>query len=249
MKKFAVLGGVVVVMLVAAGAACAEDGVWKANAAVGATMTDGNSETLSVTPEVGASLKQDRNEWALKALYAYGENDGDVTEENGKATAQYNRLLNDATFCYANAEAGYDDVANINYRAMVGLGVGQYLLKGDAMNLAVELGATYIFDEKEIAQADGSVDTEADDRVAARLAQKFDTVVSDTTKIWESVEYLPQVDDTDVYLLNLDLGIEVAINGQLSLRVAGQYRYDSDPAPGVEEGDTAVKASLVYNLK
>jgi putative salt-induced outer membrane protein YdiY len=230
-------------------AAEGDAGKWEASASLGVSVTRGNSETLAVNPELRAQRKWSSNEWLLRALNAYAENDEGVTERNGKAISQYNRLFTQRDYGYLNGEIGYDQMANVNYRAMVGPGAGHYFFKGAKFNCSIELGATWIAEELEIEdEATGTTESDPDDRIAIRAAQKADVAIGASAKAWESVEYLPQVDDFDVYLLNAEVGIEAAVSGNLSLKVVAQNRYNSDPAPDTEENDTALKASLVYKF-
>lgn len=222
---------------------------WESSASLGVSITRGNSETLAINPELRAQRKGASNEWLLRAMTAYAEDDEGVTERNGKAVSQYNRLFTDRDYGYLNGEIGYDQMANVNYRTLVGPGAGHYFFRGPKFNVSLELGATWIAEELEVEdEATGKTESEPEDRIAVRVAEKADVAIGATAKAWEAVEYLPQVDDFDVYLLNAEVGIEAAISGNLSLKVVAQSRYNSNPAPDTEESDTALKASLVYKF-
>lgn len=80
------------------------------------------------------------------------------------------------------------------------------------------------------------------------MAERFEHLLSETAKIWQSLEYLPAFDDFDLYLLHVEAGVEAALNSDLNLRVVVQDRYDSDPAPAAEHNDVSLIASLVYKI-
>jgi len=219
---------------------------WDVSASVGVSMTSGNTDTMSVNPEIRASGASGKNEIKLRALYNYGEKDDVISERNAKGTAQYNRLLGERAYAYGNGEVGFDDPANINYRAIAGPGAGYYFVKSDRMNLSAEAGASLIAEETEADLAGGGADTENSEEIALRVAQKFDMKIGAGAKVFESVEYLPQADDFDIYLLNAEVGLEAAVNGGLSMRMTLANAHDSEPAPGKEKDDTTFKAALVY---
>ena len=63
------------------------------------------------------------------------------------------------------------------------------------------------------------------------------------------IEYLPKVDEwADNYLLNLEVGIDTAINKHWSLRVVLQDQYASQPAPGKKDNDLRLIAGTAYKF-
>ena len=182
------------------------------------------------------------------AEYKYGEstvnnNDGTSTNEkntdNAKGEAQYNRLFNARTYGVLSASLLYDDIADIDYRAIIGLGLGQYLVKTDASSLAIEVGPAELLEK---------VGGEKNDAVLLRAAQRGEHKFASGAKVWDSVEYLPELEDFGAYLLNSEVGLDAAVAGDLSLRLVVQDRYDSKPAQDSEKNDVSVTAGLVYKL-
>jgi len=216
---------------------------WDSELVTGLSLTDGNSETLLLN--VGAATKNisGSNESFLSVEYNYGEStvDGEdsTTTDNAKGYAQYNHLLSDVSYAYLKADALYDDLADIDYRVVVGPGLGQYLIKDDVANLAVELGVAWQTEEV------GGVE---DDFVVLRVAQRYARQLSETAEVWQSVEYLPEIEDFGNYLLNVEIGVQAALNDVSSLRVVFTDRYDSEPADGTDDNDLSLTAGLVYKL-
>jgi putative salt-induced outer membrane protein YdiY len=244
--------------LLAAVAVGQEKNGWDMSASLGLNMTRGNSETVTLTPEFKAAGKLGSNELKFQALYAYGEAKdqttklNQITERRAEGLAQLNRLLSERSFAYVNGEIGYNDLAGVNYRTKLGPGAGYYFLKGDKANLSLEAGATWISDETEaeVETTPGVFDTEIDtsSELFVRAVQKFDIKLGKSAKLWESVEYLPQANDFEIYYLNAEIGLEAAVNGSLSLRTTVGNAHNSNPVPGKEEDDTTVKAALVYTF-
>jgi putative salt-induced outer membrane protein YdiY len=63
--------------------------------------------------------------------------------------------------------------------------------------------------------------------------------------LWERVEVLPALNDTDFYLVLAEVGVESSLADWLRFRTAAQLRYDSAPAEDKEEADLFMTASLV----
>lgn len=218
----------------------AEDGAWQSKAAAGLSIAQGNSDTMSLSLELTAGLKAAKNETSLGAAFAYGETDSSATEDNAKAFAHYSRLTENRIYMYVNCDIGYDSIASLDYRLVMGPGLGYHLLKDDTQELKIELGASYV--SEKIRDGSGS------DAIAVRVMQRYDRTLSKTAKLWETVEYLPEADNPDAFLLSAELGIETTISSKLSLRILIQDRYDSDPAVGVAENDVSARMALVYSL-
>lgn len=232
-------------------AALAPEPLWKTVVTAGANVTRGNSKTLLLNGAAISTFKQDKNEARVGVEANYGETEttqGSGTNEtrktdtnvnNARAFGEYRRLLTERNYAYGNAELLQDDVADVDYRLMVGPGLGRYLFLSDNQKLSGETGPTYIKQKQ-------AGDT--DDTVALRLAERYEVRVSATASLWEAAEYLPAFDDFDQFLLNAEIGAEAAMSTKLSLRVVIQDKYNSDPAPGKDQNDLALIAGLSYKL-
>jgi putative salt-induced outer membrane protein YdiY len=118
---------------------------------------------------------------------------------------------------------------------------GYYLIKETKTSLAVEAGPSLVL-EKYKGQSSESY-------FAARFAERFEHKLSDTTRIWQSLEYLPRVDRwAEKYIITAEVGIETAITKKWSLRVVGQDIYDSEPAAGRKNNDLRLIAGTAYKF-
>jgi putative salt-induced outer membrane protein len=185
-----------------AGAPTQPPKLWDTSAGFGLTLTRGNSDTLTVNGNLQAARKWEQNELNLGADITYGENDGEKNAEAYRGYAQYNRLFTDRFFGYARVDALHDDIADVDYRFTLSPGVGYYLVKNDTTSLRGEVGPGVVFEKQ---------GGEEDTYMTIRFAERFDHKVSDRVKIWQSVEFLPQVDDWNNYIINGEIGIETQI--------------------------------------
>lgn len=223
--------------------ATAADGEWDSTVAVGVNITSGNSETLAANGSVAAEKAGDVHEIRLGVEANYGEATVDLvtdkTTENSKAQASYKYKLN-GTYLYSDNSLFHDEIAAIDYRLVVGAGVGHRVIKTAAAKLGLELGVAHVREKL----ADGS----NDNNISARAAARHDQNLSEHAKFWLAAEYLAKVDDSDDYLLNAEAGVEADLNSTLSLRVVAQERYDNIVPVGRENSDLSVISALVYTL-
>jgi putative salt-induced outer membrane protein YdiY len=218
---------------------------WDTTAAAALTLTRGNSETLLATLSLDTKRKWERDEALLGISGGYGESKvNDVNTKNTEFVqgyAQYNHLFTDRFYGALRLDGQYDGIAGIDYRFKVSPMVGYYFIKNDRMTLAGEAGPSLIYEHLEGQDAHGYW--------AARLAERWDYKLTATTKVWESLEYLPKVDDwAKNYLLNFEAGIDTAINKAWSLRVVFQDQYASEPASGRKDNDMRLLAGTAYKF-
>ncbi len=233
-------------IFVAAMTASAEDtNKWVSSAALGLTLTRGNSETLLGTVGVESAKKWDHNELSLGASGAYGRNKNqttgveETTAEMLKGFAQYNRLFTERLYGYGRVELLHDGVADIDYRLTVSPGAGYYIIKEKTMDLSAEVGPGLIYEK-----------TGGDEHGywVFRAGEKYHYQLSDTAKLWQTAEWLPQVDNIENYIINAEVGLEVAISKTLSLRTVLQDMYDNQPVPGLKKNDLKWVTAIAYKF-
>jgi len=241
--KLSIVG--IMAAIAGAAAVAAQDpapGSLKTSLNVGLSLAEGNSKNRVANLALLTEGEKPRIGSVRAGLEGnYGEaRVGDAREttvENARAFANARKTLNERTFAYADGAVLHDDIADIAYRATLGPGAGVYLIKNDATSLSAETGLSYVWEK---------VAGTRDDFIALRLAESFTRQLSATAKLWQSLEALPRVEDLGNYLLKAEIGIEAAINTRLSLRIAIQDQYDSDPAPDAEKNDVSLVAGISF---
>ena len=107
------------------------------------------------------------------------------------------------------------------------------------MDLSAEVGPAFIYEN-----------VAGDERgyFTLRVAERFNYKINDRARIWQSAEFLPQVDDWNNYIINAELGIESDLTEKLSLRSFVQDTYDNEPAPGRRSNDVKWVTAIAYKF-
>ncbi len=213
--------------------------VWEKSAALGLTLTRGNSDTMLFTANALAARKGKKNEISLGADATYGENNDVKNAESLHGFIQYNRLFTERFYGYARLDGLHDAIADLKYRLTFSPGAGYYFIKNDRTRLSAEVGPGLIHENQ-----GGKTKT----YFTARAAERFELKLNDRVRIWQSLEFLPQVDDLDNYILNAEAGIESALTKKLSLRTFVQDTYDNVPAPGRQKNDVKLVTAIAYKF-
>ena len=212
---------------------------WKKNLTTGVTLTRGNKDSTLISADFTAQKKTPVDEYLLGLGGAYGEQDSRDTVNNYRAFAQWNHLFSDRFFGYLRVEGLQDRIKNLDYRLTVGPGAGYYLLKNTNASLAVEAGSGFM------AQRLGGQD---ESFATVRLADRFEYKLGNGAKLWQSLEFLPQVDKAENFIINFEVGIEAAITKTISLKTSLIDSYANQPAAGHEKNDAKLIAGVAYKF-
>ena len=244
MKNICLTLSICASLLVAVATASAEERKFETTVSAGAALTDGNSETLQANASIVAEGEIENLGSVRGGVVGnYGEttanDEKETTVENAQAFANAKRTLSPAAFAYLDTSLLYDNIARIDSRATLGPGAGMFLMKNDTTKISAEAGLSYIWED--VADID-------DEYAAARVAERFDHQLNHSARIWQSVEFLPQIDDFGNYLINAEVGVEAALNSRLNLRLVLHNRYDSEPGAGLEQNDLSLIAGVSIKL-
>ena len=211
---------------------------WKRSLAFGLNLNQGNTDTLLGDVNFTARRQTERFDQFFEVKGTYGEADDATTVQRARAHANMKRMFGDS-YVYLNSEIQHDDIADIDQRVVSGVGVGRFLVRSDRQALSGDIGIGHLA-EKSAGQSDAYP--------VLRLSERYDGRVSHTATVWESLEYLPNLEDAGQFLLNAEAGIETTITERLHLRLVLQNKYNSAPAAGRDKNDLALISALSVKL-
>jgi putative salt-induced outer membrane protein YdiY len=214
----------------------------------GLNLNRGNTENSSLNLGAQTRFRSEVQEFDGRVLYNYGETtrrdegggrSSETTTDNAEANLQYNFFLTEQTYALAALSAFKDEQAAVNHRILIGPGLGTYLVRNEVWQLSVEGGLSYLMED---------IAGESGEELVYRLAQNYDRALSENARVWQKLEYLPEVEDASAYLLNAEIGAEAKLNGNLSLRTVLVNRYDSEPAADSKKNDLSLLAGVSLRL-
>jgi len=229
----------------------AQTNLWDGNVSAGLTLTEGNSRTLLGVLGILGERKSKEFELRLGGDASYGENEGVTSAQNAHGFAQYNYLFTERLYGALRGDAYYDRVANVNYRFILGPAIGYYFIKSERTRFNGEFGPSFIYErtKEEISSAPDKRREDTHGYVALRFTERFEHQLSKTAKVWEQVDYFPQVDDyLGNFLLNAEVGAEAVMTTRLALRAVLTNKYDNRPPRGRNHHDLSLVTSLVYKF-
>ena len=137
---------------------------------------------------------------------------------------------------------GYHDaIAGIDYRYTASPLAGYYLIKTPSTLLGVEIGPGYIYQRNQ-----GSDTTLS--HATLRAGERFEHKINGTTKIWQKLEILPEVNNFGNYYTDGEIGINTAITKHASLTSFIDDSYYSVPAVGFLHNDFKLVTGITYKF-
>jgi putative salt-induced outer membrane protein YdiY len=197
-------------------------------AALGLAVTDGNRDTLQVNFDMDRFVKDPNREWMFGGRAAYGEVEDARNQQLLRGYGQYNHLFNTNWFAYGRFEALHDGMADLVYRLTATPGAGFFVIHRPQSYWNFETGPGYVHER---------FTDRTENFATLRLADRLEHRLNDRARVWHWAEYLPDTGDLADFVVNAEIGAEVALNRLLSLRSTVVNTYRSEPAAGRKNND------------
>jgi putative salt-induced outer membrane protein YdiY len=221
--------------------------VWKSSIALGLTLARGNTDTTQASIAASTEKQWSQNYLRFVADALYGESrppnasHSSETAEVLHGASQFNHSFWENFFAYARVDGFHDGIADIKYRLTLSPGIGYYFVTNKTFDVSLEGGPGYIKEQ---------LDGESESFATLRLAQKLHYAISPHARLWDVIEFLPQINRFNNYLVNAELGCEAGLSksNTLSLRAVLQDSYNNVPAAGRLRNDLKLITSVVYKF-
>ncbi len=227
---------------------------WHGSVNVAYESNRGNTykNNATVLADISRRWEEDR----VKANFGYYYSETGTSKDNkDKSTdrweieGQHDHFWSPAFYTYENGKYEQDDIAGIDYRVRIGAGLGyQWLDKTDFESTGVwsfnqELGGAWV--KTDFVNKDPSAD---DSYASVRYAHHLNYLPKWVSglEVFHNLDYMPQVDDWENYLMKADLGITTKIIFNFDLMAKIEWEYNSRPSLGRKSSDTRYIVGLGY---
>ena len=216
-----------------------QDGDWKRSLEVGVNTASGNSDALRCTGAASAARETETNFLFLKASGRYGESDGEKDAEEATGEGKLQHRLTERVYAALDGNAHRDRIADLDYRVRGSLSLGRHFIWTERTVLSAEIGPGYVAEKK---------GGEKEGFMASRAAQYLEFLITDRLQIWQSMEFVQNLEDSAVYFINAEVGLETVLVANLSLKFTVEDRYDSAPAEDKEGNDLLTTTALNWSF-
>ena len=230
-----------IIGLVTSGISFAEDEkneAWSGSGQLGITYASGNADTDSIN--AGLNLKKESGQWiheiGLTALRA--STGDDTTAERYTLTAKGGYKFNENNYIFSAYRNDHDSFSGFDYSQSLAVGWGHKFFDSEDSKLTTELGAGYKIE---------AIDIDRSENSGAAFTAKMDYMRKITaTTSFDDVLYVESTSD-NTFIQN-DAGFSFKVNDAFSVKLAHQWRHNTDVPEGREKTDTLFSANLVYGF-
>jgi putative salt-induced outer membrane protein len=233
-------------------AVSAEKEGWSGTGELGLSAARGNSRSENLNARLAFQKEEESwtHRFSLAGVRARGEVtadfDGDgfpetrlqTTANRYQAAASSALKMNERASWISSLRYERDDFATYDYQATIAVGYGYKYLDTEATRLAASIGPGY----RRARRADtGEVEGEA----IVRGTLEFARQLTETTRLVNDT--LVESGSDNTFAQN-DLGVAVAINSAMALKVGLQARYNSRADEDRKSTETLTTLNLVYSF-
>ncbi|MFN4241898.1 MAG: YdiY family protein [Tepidisphaerales bacterium] len=207
---------------------------WTGNIRAGALLSRGNtdSDAFNLAGDAQRRTADDRLSLSGQYLYARSRKSGgekETTTDNWFAQVKYDYFVSKKLYFYAVARFERDNIADLNLRALPGVGIGYQWLEGPKQNFRTEAGVGLTYEDYR--------GEESETYPNARLAYAYDRVLVDNVRFIHNLEYLPSLEDFGEYIINTDAGIRVNLSARFFTDFKVELKYNARPEADVSRSD------------
>jgi len=217
-------------------------GKWVRQLSAGLLMTSGNNDNLTITGGFSVERETDQDKFRAFVNGAYGKSEGVTTSQLIRGGAQYNRNITERYYWYAGTFMEQDKLAGLNFRLGIGPGLGMHVVKTDKIELNIEGGGQYFYEQFQTASGSG------DSSFRLRAAENFTYTFSPGVKFYQKFDIAADVSDFGNFIMNNELGLESTLSEKLKLRLTFLDRFNNEPPRGFQRNDIQIISSLVYGF-
>jgi len=239
----------ILVLVVSAGAASAED--WSGKGEGGVVLSRGNADATTANAKLDVSEVDGPWKNTVTLALLYGKNASFTTAQRLEGHYQLDHSISDKLFGFVSAQGDQDKFEGFVYQATLSGGLGYKLLNSDATKLTASLGVGYRRFEPEVLDKSpaGEILSVAKEpstgSAVATVGVDFQHQLTSTTKVLEKLLIEPGANNSTA---QNDLALQVSINSKLALSVGYGLHYNSSPPRGAVKLDQLTTLNFVYNI-
>jgi putative salt-induced outer membrane protein YdiY len=214
---------------------------WKGDVSLGLSLARGNSQSSSFSFTFAADgpvNKANTLTWANKAIYLFGEMDGDTSAENLLVASRLDWHHSGRLYSYYELQGTRDRFKNYGYRFLPAVGLGYKVIAAEAVTLGLDVGVSQVFTKY--------YDTgDTENYTGLKIGEQFTWRISETAEFNEKVEISPDISEFKKYFFRFEANLITAIAESWSVKLTFINNFDNRPVgAGIKKNDVTFIAGL-----
>ena len=218
------------------------------SASLGFSKTSGNANATSIN--VSDKLKYTKKGWAIAQdlAHVYGKAEGITNADFWNAGLRGERKLMPKLGVFVATRFDRNELQGIKSRFEEGAGLDLTLVESPKNKFVISAGIS-MFQRSLTAEA---TSVSKPNYPAGRLNGDFKHTFSEKSFFQQTAEYLPNLSDTEAYLMNAESSLVAPLVANLGLKVGYIIRYNSQPPVSsnvaLKKTDTFFSTGITYSF-
>ena len=223
---------------------------WKGDVELSLLDQGGNTDVTTFGFGAKGELALESSRIKAEGQVAYSEQEGTSTSRSWMVKGQYDWNLSERLSLFVSERLERNTLKGVEHRSTTQAGVGYALIKTDSDTLRGELSAGYVDERlnRPHPTLPGSTITDDNGYYAARTAVEYVHTLTEKTRVEQTVEYVPSLDDADDFILNEETALITNLFGRLALKLSFAVAYDNLPPPDFQRIDRTLKSSFLLTF-
>ena len=211
---------------------------WRGTGELGYVKTSGNTDTSSLNMALEFIYEKEKWRHTLGGSALRAKKSGTTDADRWTARAQSDYKFSEKSYLFGSVRHDADKFAGYNPVTSLAAGYGRELVNNGKHFLTGEIGAGYRMQEVALTgvKENGAI---------ARGRLDYRWTITDTTEFGNL--FLIEAGSDNTFMQN-DTYLTVAISKAFAVKLAYQYRYNTDAPIGSDDTDTQFTTNLVYNF-
>lgn len=198
---------------------------WKGDVSLGVSLARGNTQSSSFSITCAADGPVNSSQtlmWANKAIYLFGEVDGQTNTENLLVASRLDWQHTGRFYSYYELQGTRDRFKNFSYRFLPAVGFGYKVVATETTALGLDVGLSQV-----VTKYYDSDDTES--YTGLKFGEQFTWKISETSEFNQKIEISPDLSELNRYFLRLEANLITAIAESWSIKLTLIDNFDNQP--------------------
>jgi hypothetical protein len=215
---------------------------WMGEVNVGFAFASGNSEVTNLSSGINGSRQSfsDKVTFYTNSVYSTDRALAAVTANAIRGGFRYDKDFSPGWFGFGSADFEYDDLQNLDLRAINGGGLGWHAINAPSSTLDFLAGTVWTRELYTLAPQR--------DFLAGKFGEEFNTRLWPGSQLKQSGFFRPNLYDTSEYQVAMDIVLSSRINSWLSWQTAVSERFSSNPPLGSQPNDLLITTGVGFRL-
>ncbi|MDH3591416.1 MAG: DUF481 domain-containing protein [Planctomycetota bacterium] len=215
------------------------DSPWTVTGNLGVTVTDGNSDTFTLTFGVEGVTKWDSWTLKLKLASIYAESNQVQSANEHIFIERLEKAFSDIESLFQELYLEHDDEEKLHFRIQITVGYKRRLIKKEKFEMWGEVGAGVLYEEFRATD-----DTEA----ILHLGVNWTWQLTKELLYTQIITFYPSLSNGGEFRMYWESVFSTPIGDRLDLRLSIIDKYDSDAPAGIKDNDIIVALSIAIKF-